>query len=375
MKKITLVLALLLAFGLVMAAAQDATVTGEASMTVGYDIEDGTFGIVNAASSTLDLTLASGTVSSEMMDMGWYGWIEIDGFSIAIDEAEDDVAVGDVEVDIDTGDITAKIVNGPMYIQIWAMDGMSTDQAVVVEDDEDDDYAVEDDETGLTTDLADGSGGFTFGYMADMFDVAVHFATETGYDGTDPADNGHFLLGADFGVMAGPADVTLEVVRGIGVDETLGLGIGAVLDIDPVSVQVGFDGQLPDGGDFAWEVGAGVDGTFGPATAALDFIYGDATDMDLEVDVDLAVDPVALGVFFGGYDMFADYRIFVDGSFDATDQIGISFGGGYDSLQQIPVNLTVTMDLIPNTTFTLEYDTADVSTDNGAITFDTTISY
>ena len=367
MKKITLVLALLLAFGLVIAAAQEATVTGEASMTVGFDLDDSTFGIVNDASSTIDITLASGTVATEAAD-GWYGWIEIDGFEVTIDEED--------ALSIDAGDVSAKIINGPMYITIWELDGFGTDSAANVETDEDDDYAVEDDEDDLSTDLIDGSGGFTFGYATDAFDVEVHFATETGY-GLDDADpnNGHFLIGADAGFAAGPADIGVELVRGIGVDETLGLGATVDLAIDPIDLGIGFDGQLPDGGDFAWEVGAAAGATFGPATVGLDFIYGELADMDLEVDVDLAIDPIDLGIFFGGYDSFVDYRLAVDGSFAATDQITVSFEFGYNSLEQIPVNVAAEMALIPNTTFTLEYDTADVSTSNGQVTFDTTIAY
>jgi hypothetical protein len=188
MKKITLVLAMLLAFGLVMASAQELTVTGEANAKIGYDLEDGTFGMDNDSEVTLDLDLASGTVATEAAD-GWYGWIEIEDFSIAIDEDEfediDDDDTDDVdeegkgEVDIDTGDVTAKIINGPMYITIWGADGFEIDAAPEVEDDDpdDDDYAVEDDDDDLDLDLSNGTGGFTFGYMADAFDIEVHFAT------------------------------------------------------------------------------------------------------------------------------------------------------------------------------------------------------
>jgi hypothetical protein len=368
MKKITLVLALLLTFGIVAATAQDANISGNATATVGFDLEDGTFGMVNSAGSlSIDLDLIPKQSAETEAADGWYGWVKLKDFEISFDD--DDVLT------VNAPGIDAKIINGPMYFTIYALDGKSTGQAAAVEDDEDDDYAVEDDETSLGTDLSNGSGGFTFGYTADAFDVALHFATETGYGLDDAENNGHFIIGADAGVMAGPADVTLELVRGIGVEETLGLGLGVDLAVDPIDIGIGFDGQLPDGGDFAWEVGATVDGTFGPATVGVDFIYGDLVDMDLEVDVDLALDPLALGIFFGGYDSFADYRVYVDGSFDATDQIVVSFGAGYDSLEAIPVMVSAAMSLIPNTVFTLKYDTVDVSTDLGAITFATKVSY
>jgi hypothetical protein len=296
-----------------------------------------------------------------------------------IDEDVDDDDDGPFssQVNIDTGDVTAKIINGPMYIKIYDADGFAIDAAPEVEDDDpdDDDYAVEDDDDDLDLDLSNGTGGFTFGYEADAFDVAVHFATQSSFGGGDDENNGHILIGADAGFMAGPADIGVEVARGIGFDEILGLGATVDLAIDPLDVGLGFDGQLPDGGDFAWEVGAYIDAVVGPATVALDVIYGELADLDLELDVDLAIAPIDLGIFVGGYETFEDYRIFVDASFAATDQITVSAEGGYNSLEEVPINIAAEMALIPNTTFTLEYDTDDVQVDNGAVSFEVEISY
>ena len=372
MKKITLVLALLLAVGIFAASAQEASVAGSASTSIGYDLANGGFGMVTASADVaIDLELvAEQSAETEAVD-GWYGWVKLTDFEIAIEDTDTLVATAP--------GIEAKIINGPMYFVIYALDGMAVGQVAEVEDDEDDDYLVEDDEDGvdLGTDLSDGSGGFTFGYMTDAFTVEAHLATETGYDDTDPADNADFLIGADVTVAAGPADITLEVVRGIGVDETLGLGVGADLDMDPITIGVGFDGELPDGGTFAWEVGADIDLAVGPATVAVDVIYGDAanTDLDIEADIDLDLDPLTLGVFAGLYDSFADYRIYADGSFAATDEITINFGGGYDSLTNVKLLLSAEMALIPNTTFLVQYDTDDVQTDTGDIFFKTTVTY
>ncbi|MBT3274382.1 MAG: hypothetical protein HN368_14590 [Spirochaetales bacterium] len=365
MKKITLILALLLTFGIVAATAQDAVVDGSATATVGFDLADSTFGMTNAMTSTLDLTLASGSVETEAAD-GWYGWITLASFKISFEE-------GDV-LNVDAGGVTAKIINGPMYIQIYAVDGFATDMAAEVEDDG---YAVEGDDDGVDvgTDLADGSGGFTFGYVADAFDVAVHFATETGWGGDDSDNNGHFLVGADFGVMAGPADIDLAVVRGIGVEETLGLGLKVGLPIDPLALTLAVDAQMPDGGDLAYEARADVGLTAGPATVGIDFIYGEAVDMDLEVDVDLALDPITVGIFFGGWNSFDAYALDVDLGYALNDMVALAASFGYDSAGSIPVMVSATMKLIPNTTFTLKYDTVDVPNDTGAVTFATVIDY
>jgi hypothetical protein len=365
MKKITLVLALLLTFGIFTATAQDAVVTGSATGTIGFDLADTTFGMTSAMTSTLDLTLASGSVETEAAD-GWYGWIKLASFKISFEE-------GDV-LNVDAAGVTAKIINGPMYIQIYAVDGFSIDMAGEVEEG---DYAVDVDEedVDLATDLAAPTGGFTFGYVADAFDVAVHFATETGWGGDDSDNNGHFLVGLDAGVAAGPADIDVAVVRGIGWEETLGLGVKVALPIDPLSLTIAFDGQLPDGGDFAYEarVDAGV--TVGPATVGVDFIYGEATDMDLEVDVDLDLSPITVGIFFGGWNSFDAYALDVDLGYALSDQIALAASFGYDSAESIPVMVSATMKLIPNTTFTLKYDTVDVVDDLGAVTFATAIAY
>jgi hypothetical protein len=365
MKKITLVLALLLTFGLFSATAQDAVVTGSATATVGFDLEDSTFGIVNSASSTLDLTLSTGTVAKEMMD-GWYGWIELASFKIAFDEVDHFVVTAPT--------VTAKIINGPMYIQIWALDGFATDVVVEVEDGV---YAVEGDDDGIDvgTDLANGSGGFTFGYTADAFNVKLYFATETGYGLDDSENNAHFILGADAGITAGPATIGLAVVRGIGVEETLGLGATLSLPIDPVTLKVYFDAQLPDGGDFAYEARADVDLAVGPAKVGVDFIYGEAVGMDLETTVALDLSPITVGLFFGGWNSFDAYALDVDLGYTLSDQVSLAASVGYDSAESIPVMVSATMKLIPNTTFTLKYDTVDVVDDLGQVTFATVIKY
>merc|ERR1712000_748971 len=84
--------------------------------------------------------------------------------------------------------------------------------------------------------------------------IKIYFATETGYDGEDPDDNAHFLVGSDIALTAGPADIGLQVARGIGVDETLGIGVTVGLAAGPLTVGVAADLQLPDGGDFDYEV-------------------------------------------------------------------------------------------------------------------------
>ena len=389
MKKLTLVLALLVACGLVGAVAQaDATLTGEATATIGFDLDTQSFGMTNEMDAQIVLELVpESTVESEATD-GWYGWIELADFAIKIDSDGKGVvtdADGDDETLVVTAtapSITAKITNGMIYVTIYALDGFATSLIDAIEGDEDDDYEVEDDETAVdvAADLDDSTaGGVTIGYDAGLFNVALNAATFTGFSDEDPADNGFFLIGVDAGVMVGPAEITAELVRGIGVEENLGFGVKADVAIDPVDVYVGFDGLMPDVGDLAWEIGAGASGTFGPATVAADFIYGDATDMDLETSVDLDFAPLTVGIFADLYDSFTEYHIGGTVGYDVNENVSVSAEGAYDLDEGvttlIPINLTVTMDLIPNTTFTLAYDTPDVANDLGEISFATKVAY
>lgn len=424
MKRLSLVLAVLLVFGAASAFAQadlSPTISGSATATIGYDLENGSFGMVNSATADIKVDIVpKSTATTGMADSGWYGWVELKDFQIGFDydggakfitgsavvdtgadadaDGKNEYAVEEAKIAnsgliVTAPSVTARIVSGPMYIQIYALDGFATGKATKVESDKDAKVPVEDNETDLSTDLTDGSGGLTFSYTADMFGVKVFFATETGYDAKDPADNGNFLVGTDLSLNVAPAALALEVVRGIGAQETLGLGVGATIDLGVGALFVGFDGQLPDAGDFAWEVGAALDVTeIDPLTIALDLIYSETLFFDTELDVDVDLSPLTLGLLVGVYDMGTtvagdemDYRLTLDAAYDVTDDITASVSAGYDSFGNIPLTVKAVMTPIPQTTFTLQYAsgtslvdataTGGSAQDLGEITFATKIAY
>jgi hypothetical protein len=402
MKKITLALALLLAVGLLAATAQEltATVSGSATATIGFDLDAKAFGIVNSATSDVSLTLASGTATTEATD-GWYGYVSLASFKLALDYAGGAdyltaVAVAadgtdtDELVDVtgtvaDSGlivtapTVTAKITNGTTYVQIWALDGFVTGYADEVENDKSD-ISIEGADTDIGVDLSNGTGGFTFGTVAGPATIAAHFATLTGYDGANSDDNAKFLVGADVGVTAGPATVNLELVRGIGTDETLGLGLKTALTAGPAKVGVAFDSKLPDGGDFAFEVRGDIDLTFGAYGAFIDAFY--ATDnVDIEIGSSPAFGPIALAVLFGLYDVTTDLGWGVDlgATYTVNDMVKVVLDFAYDSAGVIPIALTATItNPIPHVTMTAKWATADIAADAnnlGDVTFATKISY
>lgn len=397
MKKITLALALLLAVGLVAVTAQEleATVSGSATATIGFDFDAEAFGIVNSATSDVSLTLASGSATTEMAD-GWYGYVSLSSWKLAFDYAsgadfvtwedgDDDDDEISAFAEFDTADsgiivtaptVEAKITNGTTYVQIWALDAFKTDLAAPVEDDKSD-ISVEDEDGDIGTDLSNGSGGFTFGTAAGPATIKVFFATETGYDGEDPADNGNFIVGSDIGLTAGPADVDIAIVRGIGVDETLGLGLGVDLAAGPAALGVAFDSELA-GSAFTFEVAADVGLTFGDYGVDLALFYGE-DNVDLEVSSSPAFGPLSLDVLFGLYDLTTtlEWGVDVGTDFDVNDMVTVGVDVAYDSAGVVPVTVqAVVTEPIPNVTVTAKWTTDDVAASQlGIFTLATKIAY
>lgn len=401
MKKITLGLALLLAIGLVAVSAQmDATVSGSATMTIGFDIDATAFGIVNSATSDVSLTIASGDAATEAGG-GWYGEVSLTGMKLALDYAggadflsavsgtdttsdtdelpDEDIAgtAADSGLIVTAPTVAAKITNGSTYIQIAALDGFGVDVATEVENDGSD-ISVEDDDDDIATDLSDGAGGMTIGLAAGPATIKIYFATETGYDGEDPDDNAHFLVGSDIALTAGPADIGLQVARGIGVDETLGIGVTVGLAAGPLTVGVAADLQLPDGGDFDYEVRLDTGITMGDLGADLALWYGD--DLDVEISTSPAFGPLALSVLIGLYDLTdtLSWGLDVGTTFTLNEMIKIGLDLAYDSAGVVPITLSATIsDPVPNTDVVVKWTTSDVAlTDNlGLFTIATTISY
>jgi hypothetical protein len=403
MKKITLALVMLLALGLVAATAQmDATVSGSATATIGFDIDAGAFGIVNSATSDVSLTIASGDAATETMG-GWYGEVSLTGMKLALDYAggadflsavtgtdttsdtdelpDDDIAgtVADSGLIVTAPTVAAKITNGSTDIQIWALDGFAVDVATEVENNGSD-ISVEDDDDDIATDLSDGTGGMTIGFAAGPADIKIYFATETGYDGADPDDNAHFLVGSDITLTAGPADIGLQVVRGIGVDETLGIGVTTGFAAGPLTVAVAADLQLVAETDPDYEVRLDAGIAVGGLGADLALWYAE-DNVDVEISSGPAFGPLALTVLLGLYDVTTtlEWGVDVGATYTLNDMIKVALDVAFDSDTVVPVALTATIsDPVPNVDVTVKWATADIAadTDNlGIFTIATKISY
>ena len=97
MKKLSLLLVVLLAAGSAglygqMAIGTNFTISGDATATAGYDIDEEVFGFKNESSANIKLELVAKQSSMQPDEMmsGWYGSIELKDFQIIIDSDEED---------------------------------------------------------------------------------------------------------------------------------------------------------------------------------------------------------------------------------------------------------------------------------------------
>lgn len=379
MKKITLVITLLLALGLIAATAQELKPTFDvsATSTFGVDLDTMSFGFANGFSSKMTLTLIpKATAASDKAESGWYGWIELKDFTLTIvglNSAAKNVAVGNATTTTATAPaVTARVVNGPMYIQIWAGDDFATGFVTPVQN-SGSALAAEGTEAGIASNLADGSGGLIFGYVADMFTVKLFAATGTDWT-TTSADNNQFLVGTDAQVKAGPATIDLAVAKAFNISsDALGLAAKVALVTGPLTSYVAMDSAYTTA--FAWEVGAGTKGTFGPVTAGLDIDYSATLFFDAEVNAKFALGDFVPTVVVGVYNIGGTTIRWI-GTLGATYTMGttakVTASTGMDSYGDLPLTLQLDLTVIPKTTFTIKYVSTSLmdATANGGVAQD-----
>lgn len=424
MKKITLLTVVLLTFALVSLGAQivDETsglsfnVDGKGSATIGYDIESGDFGFSNSSSASIDLTLV-GESSASLGGNDIYGMIELDDFQIYIDsdlDTDDDgdisyvdgVTDGDADGQLDTvstatlplafvvPSITATIYAGPVYISIYGTDGMDSDKVGNIEGDSDGNYAAEDNETDLETDLGH-DGGLTIGFENDMIDIGVMIASADDHSDGATSD---ISLGTAGSVEVDPMTISWDIVHNLdnasstAVSET-GVGVKAEVDVDMGDISIGAYGALDlnlTNSVTSNEIGLGLDLVLqGELDFGVDAVIGDATytDTDIEVTVDTGdLLPIGVGATLGLYDLGGtsdtlilidvDYAMDIPSGGTATTAIGVDVNIVDSTTTTVGLTFTETIaDIFPNVEIEAEWSTSDISTDNGEFTLTTTVSY
>ena len=362
MKKLSLLLVVLLAAGSAglygqMAIGTNFSISGNATATVGYDIDDEQFGFKNESEANIKIELVAKQSSNnaDKVDMasGWYGSIELKDFKIIIDSDEEDTeelttADGDpakvrTKLVVTEPDIVATLKNGPLWVKIFSDPDNKADLVAHVEEDEDDDKAAQshdkDQDVG-STELFAGSG-VAFGYTTDDLSVGVGVSSEETYDADVTDDNmdaetGSFAVSANIMVNVGPASLDLAFVQGLengdevedsDKDDDTGIGAKLTTDFGDISLSAGADVLLTGEEDSAatdtddsmeWEGGGNATVTLTPNTSLKsDFIFSTRGNVASDVKVVLSdkaglVENLDMSLTWGLFDL-------ANGDPDSTD--------------------------------------------------------
>ena len=259
-----------------MAIGTNFTITGEATATAGFDIDDEQFGFKNETDANIKIELVAKQSSmhpGEMMS-GWYGSIELKDFKITIDSDEEDSEeflthettdltatgkkVARTGLVVTEPDIVATLKNGPLWLKIYSDPDNKADLIPHIEEDEDSDKAAESDDKDKdvgSKELFEGHG-IAIGYTTDDLSFGIGVSSEETYDADESADNpdaetGSFAISADLMVNVGPASLDLAFVQGLengdevedsgdGDDDT-GIGAKLTTTFGDVSLSAGAD--------------------------------------------------------------------------------------------------------------------------------------
>jgi hypothetical protein len=372
MKKIALLTTVLMVLGLTSLSAQmvdEASgvtfeIDGEASLIFGIDLdvsdEIGTGFDANVATSSISITLVAESSSSKVGDSGAYGHIELEDFELGLDE--DGVTGAEPSV-------SAEIVSGPLTIGIYSAPGISVDKVSVI--------------SSEVATAYDSSGGITIGFSQDPIDLSIELVSEASYDANT---TNAYALEVNTGIGVDPIDIDVAFAVGFGyASNPIGVGVNTGIDLGAAAAYLALD--LQSDADTTYEIGTGVGvGLGGDASLNVDVEYGNTGTVDARVAFEDGGSEVAVPGL-DNLELFAAFQIV-----DVTEVVAMSWefelsgtytkgdiapyaGFGVDSANLIDVTAGVGLSLIANTAFDLKWTTPDVSTDNGVITFETTISY
>jgi hypothetical protein len=501
-----------------MAIGTEFTISGNATTTLGYDMDDEKLGFKNEAEANISLVFAPGKMmdGDEMMEKeemsGWVGSLELSDFRISIDSdhkhGKDDAqdpqyveqslgryyicfehdadgmctkgASYDKEERSRTGllvrepKIVAKLQNGPLWIQIFSgrdtdTGGPANDAGMIgpVENDSDkpskniealhdkwqatckvdpmtnvrscdnklyDDMhkAIRDNEDlpkkgdnaaesndGDNDVHTDGGGqGITLGYTTGDLDFQVGVSSDQPFDNDK---DGGFMVSAVLGVNVGPAELDLQVVQGIQVEEVgsddTGLSGKLTTTFGDVSLNAGADVVVTQDPDLEatefneamlWETGGGAEVLLTPNTKiSTNFIYSSKMNVGSDVEVVLddksgLVEGLDLALTWGMFDlangdpngaptennesdMFLSGEIIyaleaMGGTFKPGTKVTLNQVDGEDAVVGLEVRGILT-DAIPHTEFGLKWktgrlaDAGGMDAEQGTVSLWTKISY
>ena len=442
MKKISLLLVVLLAAGSAslygqMMIGTEFTVTGDATATVGYDIDDEQFGFKNEANSSIKLELVpeSSVNNGDMVDMsGWHGYIELNDFKWVANDA-DGVAVT-------APGVTAKLIMGAFSIQTFSspdleIDYVDAQDADLADGTDEDEFPGADfDDVGTTY----GGVGLSVAYDFDPVMLSLGVVSENDWteDKPDPEnkdvvdchthgpnDDGDIVLMKcanedendqnDENAYAFIGTINLDIGDDADLEakvsyaheyssggivtpastehDEIGIGAKANFNLGDITTHVAFDTAVPSGGaGIPWDVGGGVKWNLSADEAShvstnMMMYSPVGGDSKLYVSLSLVEGEGDEGALEG---MGAELTIGLDdaagdshwnANFAASYKVNdikpyfdVGFGSAETATTSFKAGLELTM--IKHLTATLEYSSTDVGgADKGDVTTALKISY
>jgi hypothetical protein len=436
MKKLALLIIFMTIFAFTSFAQVDVTVTGKSELTLGIALDDPVAsGFTNKNESKIAFTLVSGD-SEKGGDADVYGYIKIKGWKAEANSADGwkDLKAGDVEAKIVFAGGWVKISGtnaSTNFINI-----VQNDNAVKDKDDKGVNTSIPNSgglvvgldlapaaiEIGLfsendwtDTNTATAATDAEYGWIENTTDPALNptwgIVTAAGAAGADTDDiNDEHAYGASLKVTLDVAPIKVEAAVAMGLNyvvaSDIGIGGKVTADIAPLKIYAGADVKVPDGADAQIEAGLGVsvavmdgvdiavDATYGVedvdntdvriGVTANDLVAGLKTNLTLELfnllgavgdDTDDDVEwSVAAGLSYA----LATAKPYLNiryGTFTAKDNAYTYAVAGQEPFK---LNVGVDLTMIPDVTFTLDYNSDDLTSDaksNGVFKIKTTIKY
>ena len=416
MKKLSILIALLVvaAFGF----AQDVTIDGDATLTVGFDLDSSQFGFKNEASAELEVKWTFDDAEAG----GTGAYIKLTGMDFT---AEDDA------VDIDDPSVEAGLIFAPITVKIYSAPSLGFGNAEGFEftpDDPDDPRDDVDPELSATATGTANSGNSSDGTLtlvetgetaptdgllvASTGDGDYYFTPDDVAGDAETTGFQGFTITADLDPLSLDVFVATDGTWVENTENAFAFGATVTASIDPLTVEAGVVYGPTDAAELGATVGLG--GTFGPATVDVGFdLFEEDYDASVEIGVDLGVASITSLTYLasvGGADLEMYEEVVIDASaavdgltfvnttqletilvadlewYNGTD-LAYDLGGIkpfalvelYDVGADLQVDLEAGVELtgqIELTTFTLKWSADDVTNDNlGAITFATKIEY
>jgi len=395
-----------------------ASVGGSATMTFGIDLDNGINGICNSTSSSIKITLVKkSSVEKGAEDADIYGWIKLKDFEITIDGSGTSASAPGVEAHIK--------LPSSLYINILgSFDSVDKASASV----------------GLAHSISSMAGfnnlsntyasecpGVALGYAGDTFsgDIAVVSYNDWLNDNDDPdgddtdddtiqqeldyayavsaaasvsaVENLSLSFAANMGFMYDTNPIAFGVATGYTYNLTEEFYLKPTLGFDGVMTDGAFDWQVAGGLLFGWPGSTGGDVTMWDQKAdaysglgiGVSVLNGEDVDMSVsifEASGDAGLVPVlGAGILYEIYnltdtqDMALGVHVNADlGNIYTWAEVSLDMPNAAAAIGTVMAEVGADLKVIPNTTFTLLWDSGDINgtpADMGYFTFATKISY